>query len=61
MKYIQAYLVNGTLPAKGTVCPVLGPPFNTTGPSIQIREEDRAVVDAIVELSKRWHIVKGLF
>ena len=67
MKYIQAYLVNGTLPAEGTVCPVLGPPFNTTGLSIQIREEasdvveDRTVVDAIMELSKRWGIVKGLF
>ena len=67
MKYIQAYLVNGTLPAERTVCPVLGPPFNTTGSSIQIREEvsdvveDRTVVDAIMELSKRWGIVKGLF
>jgi hypothetical protein len=63
MKYIQAYLVNGTLPAEGTVCPVLGPPFNATGPSIQVREEaadvveDRTAVDAI--LSKRWRIVKG--
>ena len=66
MKYIQAYLVNGTLPAEGTVCPVSGPPFNTTGPNIQLREEmvdvveDRAVVDAITELSKKWHI-SGLF
>jgi hypothetical protein len=65
-KYVQAYLVNGTLPAEGTVCPVLGPPFNTTGPSIQLREEmvgvveDRAVVDAIMKLSKRWRI-SGLF
>jgi hypothetical protein len=66
MKYVQAYLVNGTLPAEGTVCPVLGSPFNTTGPNIQVREEtmdvveDRTVVDAIMELSKRRRI-SGLF
>lgn len=69
LKYAQAYLVNGTLPAKGTVCPVLGPPL----PAVKATEilvtrdeapdfgEDRVVIDAIMELSKRWGIVKGLF
>ena len=60
--------MNGTLPAKGTVCPVLGPPLpalNATQILVKRDEtsdlgEDKVIIDAIVELSKRW-LKFGLF
>ena len=63
LKYAQAYLVNGTLPAEGTVCPVLGPPlpalntneFLVTRDKASDLVEDRVVIDAMMDLSKRWH------
>jgi len=37
MKYLQAYLVNGTLPEEGTVCPVLGLPLPQLNNNISIQ------------------------
>ncbi|KAF8351757.1 Alpha/Beta hydrolase protein, partial [Amanita rubescens] len=68
MNYVRAYFENGTLPEGGTICPVLGPPipqFNGTQTlysrqDILSSHKDRAVTDAIVELSKRHRILGPL-
>lgn len=50
-KVIQTYLVNGTLPAPGTVCepsvPVFAPPVLATR---DIKEEDGKLLEAVRKL-----------
>ena len=67
MDYVRAYFENGTLPEEGTVCQVLGPPipqFNSTQPhsrrDMSSWHENRATIDAIIELSRKRHILGSL-
>ncbi|KAJ7704978.1 TAP-like protein-domain-containing protein [Mycena rosella] len=62
-KYIQQYFLEGTLPASGTVCPVVGSPFPTDGWAVVdaqavlgLSAGNRAILKAVRELAARFEI-----
>lgn len=70
MKYVRAYLDDGTLPEEGTVCPVLGPPIPgisfTSARDGQVvfeglvSDQDRELAAAVVELSETYSLPRFL-
>lgn len=59
--YIRDYFVNGTLPDPGTICPVIGSPFdrNTTGQAIADRSlaaDDKDILDTVRALSRSFRL-----
>ena len=70
MKYVRAYLDDGTLPEEGTVCPVLGPPIPgisfTSARDGQVvfegvtNDQDWGLAAIVVELSETYSLPRFL-